>query len=478
MAGAMGMPRDRRVIWGLYAVVAFGLLLRIAAARGGLWLDEAWSMVMARDAATPLGVILQINHDNNHHLNSLWLQAIGMGAPPLLARAPAILCGTAAIWIAGRLGLRRSPLMGLVAASLFAISPALVTLGSEARGYAGMVLALLSAMLLIERWLARETRDDPALALALCFLLGTFSQLTMVFGLCAVSGWLLAELWRRHGLAQALTQTTRLILPSGVATIAVLAMVFAAARASPSGFQFGAQDAFTWASALDGLAELYGHMLGLPVFSIWLGLLPAILLLLAAAMHVRRLDFSCLAILAFPLVLGVLHPINAGHPRYYLLAGVALLLLIARLAAHGLCAGGWRRGLAGLSLAALLGIGLVQDARLVVNLRGDPAAAIAAMRVASPAGAAVLLDRSAGRAVLEVAAASAHYPLVILEPDDCTARPRFLFLERFGEGTLPAVSHRCGLRYHRIAQRRAIGLSGTHWALFAAERQADVPILP
>ena len=69
------------------AAMAVGLGLRIAAARGGLWLDEAWSAVYAAQAQTPIGVFLRINHDNNHHLNSLWLQAIGLAAPPLLARA-------------------------------------------------------------------------------------------------------------------------------------------------------------------------------------------------------------------------------------------------------------------------------------------------------------------------------------------------------------------------------------------------------
>ena len=73
------------------ATAAVGLLLRVLAARGGLWTDEAWSMIYASQARDAAGVFLRINHDNNHHLNTLWLQAIGMGAPPWLARLPAIL---------------------------------------------------------------------------------------------------------------------------------------------------------------------------------------------------------------------------------------------------------------------------------------------------------------------------------------------------------------------------------------------------
>ena len=51
-------------------------------------------MIYAAQAADSIRrVFLRINHDNNHHLYSLWLQAIGPGAPPMLARAPAILPG-------------------------------------------------------------------------------------------------------------------------------------------------------------------------------------------------------------------------------------------------------------------------------------------------------------------------------------------------------------------------------------------------
>src|SRR6478735_8707503 len=103
----------RRGQWLFAAIILFGLALRIAAARGALWLDEAWSAVLAHEAGTPIGVFVQINHDNNHHLNSLWLQLVGPGADPLLARAPAILAGTACILVAGLIGWRRGVLAGL-----------------------------------------------------------------------------------------------------------------------------------------------------------------------------------------------------------------------------------------------------------------------------------------------------------------------------------------------------------------------------
>ena len=115
-------------------IITLGFLLRIASASGGLWRDEAWSAQMATAAGTPLGVLLAINHDNNHHLNSLWLQFVGFGADPLLARALAIVAGTIAIGVAARLAPARAPTFGLVLALMVAISPMMVTMGSEARG--------------------------------------------------------------------------------------------------------------------------------------------------------------------------------------------------------------------------------------------------------------------------------------------------------------------------------------------------------
>src|SRR5438045_4883022 len=143
-----GGNRVRMLWWSAVAGVAVvGLVLRVLAARGGLWTDEAWSMIYAEQARNAAGVFVRINHDNNHHLNTLWLQAIGSGAAPWLARLPAILAGTACVVVAAMLAGRKSRPAGLVAAVLFALSPALVAFGSEARGYALMALAALTMLL-------------------------------------------------------------------------------------------------------------------------------------------------------------------------------------------------------------------------------------------------------------------------------------------------------------------------------------------
>lgn len=441
--------------------------MRIAAATGGLWLDEAWSAELAHQAGTPLGVFLNINHDNNHHLNSLWLQFVGFDAPPLLQRALSIAAGTIAIPVAAEIFRPRDHRIALIAALLFAVSPMVVTMGSEARGYAGMTLALLVAILLVDRWLVDEVGERTRIRLALCFALGALSQLTMLFGCVALVGWVFFALYPRHGLLIAAQRTLVLFLPALIALGAVLALVFGAAWASPTGFQFGDYKPFELLLFLHAIVEMLGYTIGWPIVSLWLMPAALILVVLARRLGARHIAFYALAIAAFPVTLALLHAGNPGHPRYYLLASVALLLLLAEASGTMIARSGWQRGVALAGLAAIVAGSLWQDAALIRNQRGDPTQAIVALRTRSPEGAAVLLDRPTGLAMLRVAAAHLHYPLTIVETGCAPAR--FLFVDRFKGETLPVDPLRCGARYHAIAAARARGLSGTHWTLY--ERQ-------
>ena len=457
---------DRHFWWLLGGLVALGLGLRIAGAQGALWLDEAWSAKQAHDAGTPLAVFLNINHDNNHHLNSLWLLLVGFDAPPLLARALSIVTGTAAILVAGLIGTRRGLALGLITALLFAVSPALVTLGSEARGYAPMTLALLTVILLVDRWLAGEAERSPALALAIAFFLGAFSQLTMFFAFCAIAGWVFFALWKRESFKSAIVRTTRLFLPSGIALAFVVAIILGAAAAR-TGFKFGRYDPYDTMALLHGVSEMVQYSVGLPVTRIWWFAATAALVLLAPFAGVSRIAFHRLAILAFPLMLALLHAGNVAHPRYHLLTGIALLILVAEFIWLGWRAGGWKRWLAGATLAAIATSSLALDIDLAINRRGDAGAAIRAMQARAPQGTRLLLDRETGSATLEAAAASARYPLQ-LQLADCTAA-RFFFADRFKGEVPPARIALCGTVYAPIAAARARGMSGSHWTLY--ERQ-------
>jgi hypothetical protein len=449
----------------LAALTLVGLSLRIAGGNGGLWLDEAWSVLLAHEVGTPLGVLFGINHDNNHHLNSLWLLTVGMDAPPLAQRALAIATGTLAVPLAASLARKAGTVPALVTAALFAVSPILVTLGSEARGYAPMTLALLGAAVIADRAVAGEPGVSRRY-LAVLAVLGLLSQLTMIFGLVALSGWVLLERWQRDGAAVALRLTTRLFAPAFAAVAITLALLAFAAWASPLGFQFGSYEKFTWMAWLRAVVELTGFAIGWPVLTAMLPIAALILLLSARRFGVARIWLYRLAIAGFPIGLAVIHSANPGHARYYLLTGIALLLLLGEVIGKALTQPGLPRLLAVAALTTIMIGSVYQDGVLATNLRADPAAAIRALAARSPAGATVMADRETGGAVLKVAAAQAAFPLTIA--DACASR--FAFLDRFGGELMPGALHRCGALFLPVAAARVRGLSGTHWTLYERRR--------
>ena len=420
--------------------------------------------MLARDAGTPMGIFLKINHDNNHHLNSLWLQIVGLGAPPVVARALSIATGTAAIMVAGLIGARRSVGLGLTTALLFAVSPMFVTMGSEARGYAPMSLALLSIVLIVDRWLTGRSTGNPALRLAILFFVGAFCQLTIFFGFCAVVGWLAFVLWRRDGLKSAIADSLKLLLPSAIALGMVVAIVLGAAHAAGTGFQFGRYDPFELLQYLHALVEMQGYTVGLPSIELWWLLFAPILMILAPGAGVSRIDFYRLAVIGFPVMLAVLQAGNVGHARYYLVASIALLLLVSEMLWLSIADGGWKRWAAGAAFGTMLVGSVANDVDLIRTQRGDPADAIRVLQTASPGGARVSLARPTGLAMLEAAAVHARYPVTIV-PQTCPPE-RFLFVDRYKGEEFEPNQTLCGRRYRPLFTGRASGLSGTHWTLY------------
>lgn len=439
------------------AFVLLGLALRAAAARGGLWLDEAWSAVYARDVGTPLGVFVAINHDNNHHLNTLWLQLVGWGAPPLAQRALSIACGTATIVLAALFARRRSPTAGIVAALLFAISPILVTYGSEARGYAPMVLALLGLLLIVDRWAEEPARPVPVIPLALVTLAGMLSQLTFLFGLAAISGWVASMLVFPSQDRQPLQRLAPAVIGAMlIPAAAVLLTVYFAGQAD-SGFAFGHLEPFSFRSWGAGLRQLMDYSFG----SLWLAL-P--LILLRGTTPVRPWIFYALALIAFPLAVAALQLGNSGAARYYLPWTIAGLLLVADRIGHAVAIGGWRRAAAAVVLVPIVIASAMLDVQTIQNQRADPMVAIDAVRARAPGGATVLVDNPRASAVLDAAAASASYPLAV-QTAKCPPA-RYLFSDLDGTDLAAAAPIRCHGRYREIARGQVTALSGTHWRLY------------
>lgn len=444
-------------VW-IIGIALVGLVLRCLAARGGLWLDEAWSAIFAQEVATPAGVLFQINHDNNHHLNTIWLQLVGPDAPPILQRALSIASSTATIVVAAHIAARRGSAPAILAAIAFCLPPFLFTYGAEARGYAPMLLAWVCAIGIADRWLADPARTMPSTALAIAALLGCLAQATMVFGLAIVALWVVVERVRQAGWRGVLDGIA-LFAPAAVVALLLVAMAWIAATKGGTGFHLGNREAHDWGKWLDAMRQLVNGTVGSILVLLLLGYL-------VRDMRDRMVRLAIIAC-ALPLLVALLALPNSGASRYYVVVVPPLLLLaaIALPAAWNRPIGRWLAS--GVVLSFLVNAAFA-DVTMIRNLRGDPGRAVATLARIAPRGAKVSVDYPRSSAILIAAAWSQHYPLTLTDTPCPPAH--FHFVERDGDAAFPDVPRWCGRPYREIARGDPAGLSGTHWRIYVAMR--------
>jgi hypothetical protein len=472
MGGTEG--RNLRLWWLAVAAIALtGLALRVVAARGGLWTDEAWSVIYAAQARDPIGVFLRINHDNNHHLNSLWLQAIGPAALPMLARVPSIVAGTLCVVVAALFGRRRSPAAGIVAALLFAIAPILLAFGSEARGYAMMLLAMLAMLLMVGDAINGHPERGAPGWLALIAVVGMFSHLTMVAAVGIATLWAYLEWRAERGAEAAMRATLKLMAPAITATALVIAFVFTAAALSPTGLRVGGYNPFSgrlYAGALNDMA-IWSIGLGAPwpwLVPICLGILALLLLARSPQWLGSRARLYALLILVVPAGILAVQAGNSSFPRYYLTSAIGLLLLLSDWIARSLAGRGAARIAAAALLAALIVVSLYRDNILIREDRGRPAAALADMAALSPGGARIAFAEPRLKGVVAVAAERTGYRARFA--GGCSSAD-FLLASRDASPT-PGTIERCGVPMDAIDSSTTSPLTGDAWVLYRARKLA------
>ena len=464
--------RERLWWWAVGAIALAGLGLRIAAARGGLWTDEAWSVIYAAQARDALGVFLRINHDNNHHLYSLWLQAIGPAASPMLARAPAILAGCLCIPVAALLAGRRSRTAGVVAALLFAVAPTLVAFGSEARGYSMMLLATLTMLLLVSDAVDGRAARGANWWLAVIAVFGMFSHLTMAAPVGIASLWFYLEQRSSLGPTAALPATVRLMGPALAATIGVVIFVFEAAALSPTGMRLGGYQPFAGPRYAGALDDLVRWSVGLS--SPWPWLVPVLLGASTLFVAVRRPHWLgsrtrlyALLILAVPLAAAVVQPGNSGYARYYLASAIGVLLFLSEWIGRGLTNRPTVRAAASLLIVILVGASLYRDSVLVAVARGRPADAVADMAALSPGGARIAFAEPRLKAVVAVAAERTGYPARFA--GGCAPADFLLAKQARWARGVPADVERCGVSMEAIDSSVTVPITGDSWILYRAK---------
>lgn len=455
--------------------VLMGFVLRCLAAQGGLWTDEAWSVIYAQQAEDVLGIFTRINHDNNHHLNSLWLQWVGPDASPMLIRGLSIVTGSITIAIAGLIGLRRNSATGIIAASLFAISPIMVVYGSEARGYAPMMLALMIMIWRIDLWLDERSAPKPALILAICALFGSFSHLTILPAVFMLGLWVFLAGVQRDGLLGAARTTVDLLGAALVVSVLCASIVILIAARSSTGLQIGGYVDFSWPLFARAISELLtlSTGIGYAAQASFLGILAIAIIGLAMFLMpwriaIERKCFYAAMILTMPLAVAAFNPGNTQYARYYLPAAIAILFLIAEWIGHFANRSERTSAAMVLILAGIWGLASVQNYQLITSQRGNLELALQAMIRALPNGSDVTIAFERARAPLTLAAFRKRYPILISE-GKCGTTAFHFFSRDTAVVEVPKFLE-CGGPMRLIASGNAIGPSGESWSLY--QRQA------
>ncbi|CAN5457078.1 hypothetical protein BH09PLA1_BH09PLA1_14840 [soil metagenome] len=171
-------------------IVLLALALRLPGMFTDFWLDEIWSLNVAKSIHSPLDVLLSESAriDNNHPLHTWYLCAVGDVNAWWIYRLPAFVCGLGAVIVAAIAFARRSAIESIVAAALIAFSFPLVFYSTEARGYAPVVFFALVSFGAMLRYVDRASWSSAAIFNLAC-VLGFLSHLTFFHFYLAAMYW-------------------------------------------------------------------------------------------------------------------------------------------------------------------------------------------------------------------------------------------------------------------------------------------------
>lgn len=467
--------RDPRLTAAFALLLLVALALRIAGATGELWLDEIWSLHLIDRIRS--GVVLpSIATDNNHYLNTLYLSIVGGGGPPLIVRGFSILLGTATVAAAGWLQRERGLASVVAAMALFAVTYPLVNAGSEARGYAGMLLCALLAIAAVER-----ARDHPSqrsrLLSGIVNVLGVLFQPLMLAMVASLGIWVGAERWRAAGSRAACRTVSGLFVWTVRLLIPVVVIIGVAVHFGRNGYVLGGVSPFDPGRMTNGIAHLFRFLLGLPEATPMALVLAIVLAVIRLAVWLRRpgdrrIWLYLIVIFVMPAAMAIAHLPNTEIPRYYLLPGIAFLLL-----ASDLFGTLWTRGTAARIAATLAFVAIVlgnafELAQFFEVGRGDvkDMLAIVARHGAGPITSNTeLRDQPVIEYFIDKQGMDASF---VNFSDVCRTHPRWILSSDLHDELPDDVTiggPACDLRFRKQAHYDTWGLSGFPWTLYRAE---------
>jgi hypothetical protein len=395
VACASGHRQPRHAVAVGALVVALAGTLRWIASLDDLWLDEIWSWwIVQTSIRSPLDVILTIQHENNHFLNTWWIVLLGPDAAGVWYRLPAVVLGTLTVSLA-RMAVARAGADAVRIVTLLVLpSYLLVHYSSEARGYAYQLFFSLAAYVLLDRRLAaleerqksgeRGDQDlsDRALFAGAC-VLGCLGHPGFLITFVALASWaLVASVRVLRAPVPAIGWTAGLFMLPGV-LLSGLWVVNLSRMANGGG-----PDEEPWLVALQSSSLAVGGPGG-GWAAIAIGLAVSMLVAIALAQRLReRDDRWIVAVLTavIPALLIAFADRREVYPRYFLVTILFGYLLLAEHLARWSSRGAAARIAVAIFLVlSLLGNGW-QIARLYREGRGHGEAVLKLIADASPPG--------------------------------------------------------------------------------------------
>ena len=442
-----------------------GLTLRVLGARGELWHDEIWSVTLLRPLTSIDQIFWRVNHDNNHFLNSIYQYVVGPDAAPLIQRGLSIMLGVCTVIAAAAISRGRWAM--IASALLFAVSYPMVHYGSEARGYAGLVLFTLVAVALLERWF--DKRGPYGVAFAVAILLGFLSHLTMTETVVMLAAWTAWLSWRRsRSLIVVNKEVVQAFLPAFLAVLPLGAAILVGARLFS--FNVGGFSPFSLENFAAGYGRMIRYLFGLPD---WIGdwtcivVVCVLVLAYAGVSRERRASLYAIGIVGLPALMAVAHLPNVEFPRYFIVSGTLLLLWAGDMVGRGFDAGGTRRLCAAGMLVLVAGGSIALLARFYEFGRGSYSDMVDEMTKSGAATYATNADFRTGMVVDYFAARMGRQASLVTQDRICAGRADWLILEGDTQKQPERVAFDCALAYERAGASTFWGLSGLGWTLYS-----------
>ncbi len=311
-------------------IVALSAAVRLPALFSDFWLDEAWSLSATQKLASAAEVFTKFNSDNNHHLNSLFLYALGDQRYWELYRIPSLLSGVAIVLLAWWIARPEGFLEAVLASTLTGSSYLLIHYSSEARGYSLVVMFAFAGFYSLRRF-----ADQPAWPWAVafwgCTALGTLSHVEYLYFFFAALIWFPLQQSRRR--ADAMSVVGPLLRAFCVPGAFLLFFYLAVAR------RILVAGSLYYNRTLDVLVETLSMAGGGPPGGPAALAVSLIVLLafLAAILWQRRRDPPLcdfyLIVIVYPTVLLTAHRVGMLEPRYFLVSVAFGLLAVSGLLA-------------------------------------------------------------------------------------------------------------------------------------------------